>query len=493
MSFERVGGEEIWKGHIGTVRVEQFRHDDGEVVAARGGRAPRRGRDAAARRRPDLARAPAARGGGRAEPARAARRQAERRRGRSTTAKRELREEIGKSAASWRYLTSFYASPGFTDEEIHAYLATDLSDDPLEAEENERIEIVSEPLDRLDDVIRSCRDSKSLVTLLWFRAFVLWTVPHVGQSFPRGRGAGRSSSRAHRRRAHPGVVPRRARDRGRSGPLDRSAPPTRCASTAASEPCEVVGVEPPRMHARTLGLAPLGSAGKATMRFFEERRDARGSISTRRTDCRSGRWGACWSGSRPSAAGPESRHAARDRLLHGVRRARLTGNAVRQGGRAAREKPVRMTTATRRHRSGSWCSTSSPTWSSSGAWRATRSSPTAPTCSSSAPSWRSAGSTAEDAGAARRLRLPDRAGAGRRRRAGCDRHDPAQGGGAALLLPPPAPRGRARVRSDGEAHRRRARASKLPQRAGPRGGAAAARAAEGHRARSRCATARCSS
>jgi hypothetical protein len=32
---------------------------------------------------------------------------------------------------------------------------------------------VAEPLSRLDEVIRSCRDSKSLVTLLWFRAFVL--------------------------------------------------------------------------------------------------------------------------------------------------------------------------------------------------------------------------------------------------------------------------------------------------------------------------------
>jgi ADP-ribose pyrophosphatase len=88
------------------------------------------------------------------------------------TAKRELREEIGKSAAQWQHLTSFYASPGFTNEEIHAFLATDLSDAPLDAEEEERIEIVSEPLDRLDDVIRSCRDSKSLLTLLWFRAFV---------------------------------------------------------------------------------------------------------------------------------------------------------------------------------------------------------------------------------------------------------------------------------------------------------------------------------
>jgi len=172
MSFERIGGEEIWKGHIGTVRVEKFRHDDGEVVEREVIDHPgaavmlpldgdriwlvRQPREAVGEQ--SLLELPAGKLNG-VEPL--------------ETAKRELREEIGKSAATWRFLTQFYASPGFTDEVIHAYLATDLSDDPLEAEENERIEIVSEPLARLDDVIRDCRDSKSLVTLLWFRAFVL--------------------------------------------------------------------------------------------------------------------------------------------------------------------------------------------------------------------------------------------------------------------------------------------------------------------------------
>jgi 8-oxo-dGTP pyrophosphatase MutT (NUDIX family) len=172
LSFERVGGEEIWKGHIGTVKVEQFRHDDGEVVQREVVEHPgavvmlpldgdriwlvRQPREAVGEE--SLLELPAGKlnGGEMLD-----------------TGKRELREEIGKAAATWKLLTSFYASPGFTDEEIHAYLATDLSDDPLEAEENERIEIVSEPLDRLDEVIRSCRDSKSLVTLLWFRAFEL--------------------------------------------------------------------------------------------------------------------------------------------------------------------------------------------------------------------------------------------------------------------------------------------------------------------------------
>jgi ADP-ribose pyrophosphatase len=172
LSFERVGGEEIWKGHIGTVKVEKFRHDDGEVVHREVVEHPgavvmlpfdgeqiwlvRQPREVVGEE--GLLELPAGKlNGGEV----------------LDTAKRELGEEIGKSAASWKFLTSFYASPGFTNEEIHAFLATDLSDEPLEAEENERIEIVTEPLDRLDEVIRSCRDSKSLVTLLWFRAFEL--------------------------------------------------------------------------------------------------------------------------------------------------------------------------------------------------------------------------------------------------------------------------------------------------------------------------------
>ena len=172
MAFERIGSEEIWQGHIGTVRVDRFRHDDGEVVEREVIDHPgasvmlpldgdriwlvRQPREIVGEER--LLELPAGKLNG-AEPL--------------ETAKRELREEIGKSAAQWRHLNTFYASPGFTDEEIHAFLATDLSDDALDAEEEERIEIVSEPLDRLDDVIRSCKDAKSLVTLLWFRAFVL--------------------------------------------------------------------------------------------------------------------------------------------------------------------------------------------------------------------------------------------------------------------------------------------------------------------------------
>ena len=84
-------------------------------------------------------------------------------------AQRELDEEIAKAAGSWREIKAFYSSPGFTDERIWLYLATDLSDTSGEAqgEEDERIEIVPWPLDELDAAIAESEDSKTLIALLW--------------------------------------------------------------------------------------------------------------------------------------------------------------------------------------------------------------------------------------------------------------------------------------------------------------------------------------
>ena len=171
MGFERIGGEEVWAGRIATVRVDRFRYDDGEeaereIVAHPGAvamvahdgerlylvRQPREAVDEQA-----LLELPA----GKIEDE-----------GPLETGKRELAEEIGKAAGSWELLTRFYTSPGFAAEEVHVYLATELEDvQAAEAEEDERLELVEVPLDRLDDVIAECRDAKSLVGLLWFRAF----------------------------------------------------------------------------------------------------------------------------------------------------------------------------------------------------------------------------------------------------------------------------------------------------------------------------------
>jgi 8-oxo-dGTP pyrophosphatase MutT (NUDIX family) len=172
MSFEKVDSQTVWKGRIGTVRVDTFRYEDGqqaerEVIAHPGAVAVvahdgerlflvRQPREAVGE--PDLLELPAGKLDEEGE-------------GPLETAKRELAEEIGKGANEWRHLTSFYTSPGFVDEECHVYLATELFDQTAEADENERIEIVELPLAELDAVIEQCRDAKSLVGLLWFRAF----------------------------------------------------------------------------------------------------------------------------------------------------------------------------------------------------------------------------------------------------------------------------------------------------------------------------------
>ena len=137
VSFEQVGSDEVWHGRIASVRVEQFRHDDGEVVTRECIGHPgavvmlpfdgeriwlvRQPREVVGEQ--NLLKLPAGKLDVEGEEI-------------LETAKRELREEIGMSAATWHALTSFYASPGFTDEEIHAFLATDLRDDPAKAEES---------------------------------------------------------------------------------------------------------------------------------------------------------------------------------------------------------------------------------------------------------------------------------------------------------------------------------------------------------------------
>jgi ADP-ribose pyrophosphatase len=84
-------------------------------------------------------------------------------------ARRELVEEVGIEAAEWRELKRIYTSPGFTNEEVHIFVATGLTRVDAQPSEGERIEIVEVPLDELDEAIESCRDAKSLVGLLLYR------------------------------------------------------------------------------------------------------------------------------------------------------------------------------------------------------------------------------------------------------------------------------------------------------------------------------------
>jgi ADP-ribose pyrophosphatase len=83
------------------------------------------------------------------------------------TAKRELAEEIGKQAAEWEPLGSFYTSPGFTDEEVHLFLATGISDvrERPQVEHDERIDVEVRPVAELDAILADTKDSKTLIGL----------------------------------------------------------------------------------------------------------------------------------------------------------------------------------------------------------------------------------------------------------------------------------------------------------------------------------------
>jgi 8-oxo-dGTP pyrophosphatase MutT (NUDIX family) len=87
------------------------------------------------------------------------------------TAKRELAEEIGKQAEHWESFGSFYTSPGFTDEVVHLFLATGISDvaERPHVEEDERIDVEVRPLADLDAILSETKDSKTLIGLARLR------------------------------------------------------------------------------------------------------------------------------------------------------------------------------------------------------------------------------------------------------------------------------------------------------------------------------------
>jgi 8-oxo-dGTP pyrophosphatase MutT (NUDIX family) len=169
MGFEPLGGEVKFKGQIATVSVERYRHDDGEEVTREKVWHPGAvGIVAVDERHLWLTRQPREVVGESASLEIPAGKLDVLGEGPAETAKRELAEEIGQQAASWEEIMAFYTSPGFSDERVWLYLAEGLSDAPeAEPDEDERIEIVRWPLERLDDAIAQCEDAKSLIGLLW--------------------------------------------------------------------------------------------------------------------------------------------------------------------------------------------------------------------------------------------------------------------------------------------------------------------------------------
>jgi ADP-ribose pyrophosphatase len=93
-------------------------------------------------------------------------------------APRELEEETGYRAATWRLLTSFWTAPGFATELMHLYLATDLTPaehDRLGPDEDEHLELERIPWPEALALAESgeIADAKSLVALLWLDRITL--------------------------------------------------------------------------------------------------------------------------------------------------------------------------------------------------------------------------------------------------------------------------------------------------------------------------------
>jgi ADP-ribose pyrophosphatase len=167
-AFTRLDAETVYSGRLVQVRVERYRHADGETVTREVVRQQgavgvlahdrehvwlvRQPREAVGE--PDLLEIPAGRLDVEGEQP-------------LQTAQRELAEEIGRGARSWEAILSYYSSAGSSDERVHLFAATDLYDASAESGENERIEIVPWPLADIDGAIAECSDAKTLIALQW--------------------------------------------------------------------------------------------------------------------------------------------------------------------------------------------------------------------------------------------------------------------------------------------------------------------------------------
>ncbi len=168
--IEPLGGETVFEGSQFTVRVERFRHADGDVAE----RELVRRMDAAGIvaydaehvwlvRQPREAileytlELPAGKLDVEGESA-------------LQTARRELAEEIGREADEWEPIGVFHPSTGYTNERVHLFAATGLRESDVEADPGERIEIVPWPLSDLDGAIAATTDAKTIIGLQWLRA-----------------------------------------------------------------------------------------------------------------------------------------------------------------------------------------------------------------------------------------------------------------------------------------------------------------------------------
>ncbi|HXC24661.1 MAG TPA: NUDIX hydrolase [Gemmatimonadaceae bacterium] len=88
-------------------------------------------------------------------------------------AARELREETGCTAAHIEQLYTMYTTPGFTDEQIHIFMATGLTRGPAATEADEFLEVQTMTMSRALAMIQQgeIQDAKTALGILYVAGF----------------------------------------------------------------------------------------------------------------------------------------------------------------------------------------------------------------------------------------------------------------------------------------------------------------------------------
>lgn len=89
-------------------------------------------------------------------------------------AAREVEQEIGWRVGRLEKLCDFFTTPGFCEEKLYVYLATELQPSQQALDEDELVEIVYLPLTEAVQMARSglIEDSKTIIALLWAAHFL---------------------------------------------------------------------------------------------------------------------------------------------------------------------------------------------------------------------------------------------------------------------------------------------------------------------------------
>jgi ADP-ribose pyrophosphatase len=89
-------------------------------------------------------------------------------------ARREIREETGMEAGKLQKVGEFYLAPGYSTELMAVFLATELKENPLQADDDEFLQVEKIPLKKAFAMAErgDIPDAKSLAALLLARPYL---------------------------------------------------------------------------------------------------------------------------------------------------------------------------------------------------------------------------------------------------------------------------------------------------------------------------------